>query len=326
LGREKPLFLRLYKNVILSNAKSPNFRRSNSTNFKVFSVTAGRSEEEYSRWSDPLGDKPGRILGRRDQSCCGILLSSRSQRIASFSPIFHLEVSLMRLYLSLTSMVALTLGLVGQQAQAVANMLVNGDLEASPAFSYFDGVSSTDPNLVPGWTMFGDGPPDASSWVQVSYDAVGNTIDLDLAGSETSAADSDFIGLSGIKTAVASRPAVSPGASYIASVTYDNYFTAAGISYFIDWFDVGGSLIGSAGGPLGDPNGPFVYAPYSQLFQVAGTAPAGAVAAGVRFQSSNDGFSGAAADNFRLVPEPGAVALCAFALSGLVAMTRCKRS
>jgi hypothetical protein len=216
--------------------------------------------------------------------------------------------------------------LCGLQSDAAANSLVNGDLEASPSFTYFDGVSSTDPNLVPGWTMFGDTPPDASSWVQVAFDGGANTTDLDLSGSETSGADSDFFGLAGIMTAVGSRPSVAPGASYVASVTYDNYFGDAGISYFIDWFNGGGSLIGSTGGALADLNGPLGYDPYNQLFQVAGTAPAGAATAGVRFQSSNNGFAGAAADNFSLVPEPGSLVLVAIAMSALVGLSRRKRS
>jgi hypothetical protein len=232
----------------------------------------------------------------------------------------------MRFPVSLTLVVAMELSFVGLQSHAAVNMLANGDLEASPAFSYYDGVSSTDPNLVPGWTMFGDAPPDASSWVQVAYDSGGNTIDLDLAGSETTGADPDFFGLAGIMTAAGSRPAVVPGRSYVASVTSDNYFTDAGISYFIDWFDGGGSLIGSAGGLLGDPNGPFVYDPYIQQFQVGGSAPAGAASAGVRFQSSNNGFAGAAADNFRLVPEPGSLVLLALATATLLGAIRRKRS
>lgn len=225
---------------------------------------------------------------------------------------------------SLVAFLALALG--GLQSDAAANSLVNGDLEASPAFTYFDGVSSTDPNLVPGWTMFGDTPPDASSWVQVAYDSGGNTIDLDLSGSETSGADPDFVGLAGIMTAVGSRPAVVPGRSYVAKVTYDNYFTDAGISYFIDWFDGGGSLLGSSGGAIVDANGPLTYDPYNQLFQVGGSAPAGAGSAGVRFQSSNNGFAGAAADNFSLVPEPGSLMLAAVAMSALVGTSRRKRS
>jgi hypothetical protein len=102
-----------------------------------------------------------------------------------------------------------------------------------------------------------------------------------------------------------------PGGLYSATVTYDNYFGSAGISYFIDWFNAGGTLLSSSGGPLDDPNGPPVFAPYTQLLAIVGTAPAGAASAGVRFISENGSFAGATADNFTLssVPEPATVAL-----------------
>ena len=37
---------------------------------------------------------------------------------------------------------------------ATANWLVNGDFEATPAFTYFDGFDPSMANDVPGWTMF----------------------------------------------------------------------------------------------------------------------------------------------------------------------------
>jgi hypothetical protein len=195
------------------------------------------------------------------------------------------------------------------------NLLVNGDLEASPAFTYYDGTAPGPEDDVPGWLLFAHTPPDTSSWIQVAFDSGASTTDVDLSGSEVDGTDSDFIGLSGLKTAAASRPGVTAGSQYLASLTYDNYFGDAGLSYFIDWFDLGGNPLGSDGGLLGDPNGPFGYAPYTQTGTVLGTAPALAVTAGVRFESSNDAFAGAAADNFSLslVPEPASASLMVLA-------------
>lgn len=189
------------------------------------------------------------------------------------------------------------------------NLLVNGDLESSPAFTYYDGSVPSVFDDVPGWELLSEGDP--SSWVQVAFDSGAGTTDVDLSGSETSGNDPDFVGLSGLRTAPGSRPSVTPSQSYRARVTYDNYFAPAGISYFIDWFDGGGILLSSSGGALADPNGPLGYAPYTQLLEITGSAPATAAKAGVRFESSNGAFAGAAADNFSLslVPEPGAMAL-----------------
>jgi hypothetical protein len=116
---------------------------------------------------------------------------------------------------------------------------------------------------------------------------------------------------------------------YVASVTTDNYFAPTDAAYFIDWFDAGGSLLSSSGGPLGDPNGPLTYAPYTQLLTVSGAAPASAAAGGVRFQSGTAGYSGLAADNFRLalIPEPASWVLLALggAAAALVARRRASR-
>lgn len=109
-----------------------------------------------------------------------------------------------------------------------------------------------------------------------------------------------------MKTAVGSRPAVTAAVSYIATVTTDNYFGPNTTSFFIDWFDGGGSLLSSIGGAISDPNGPLTYDPYAQLFSVSGPAPASAAFAGVRFESGNASYNGLAADNFTfdVVPEP----------------------
>lgn len=225
----------------------------------------------------------------------------------------------------LIAMVAF-LGIFGAVCVAQAqNLLVNGDLELSPAFTYYDGSDLTIADDVPGWTLLSVG--DASSWVQVAFDAGASTTDVDLSGSETNGADPDFIGMSGLQTAVLSRPAVTPAGMYSATVTYDNYFAPAGISYFIDWFDAGGALLGSAGGLLPDPNTPPVFTPYTQLLEVAGVAPAGAATAGVRFISENGSFAGATADNFTLssVPEPCSASMIMGAVLALGAMLRRRR-
>jgi hypothetical protein len=115
----------------------------------------------------------------------------------------------------------------------------------------------------------------------------------------------------GIRTSPGSRPAIAPLLAYRATVTQDNYFAPSGAAFFIDWFDGGGNLLTSSGGPLGDPNGALTYAPYTQLFSINASAPAGAASAGVRLEAGNAGYAGMAADNFTLslVPEPGAMTL-----------------
>lgn len=183
------------------------------------------------------------------------------------------------------------------------NLLVNGDLEASPT-TYFDGSDPSIADDVPGWNIF-LGAADGS-YVLVSYDSSGNTIDLDMGVGPAGG---------GIETAVASRPAVTPGLLYKATVTYDNYFNPTLAAYYIDWFDGGGSLISSTGGLLPDPNGAFGYDPYNQLVGVSGSAPVGAASAGVRFVSGNPGYNGLAADNFSLtkIPEPTSLGLMVLA-------------
>jgi hypothetical protein len=202
---------------------------------------------------------------------------------------------------------------------ASGNLLDNGGFQdpATPAFFYYDNNTGNTGTAfdVPGWEAFANVDP--SSWVLISFNSpvVGNVV-LDLSGSDSTA--TGFVGLAGIQTAVGSRPPVTPGTPYKASVTFDDYFAPAGISYFIDWFDIGGSLISSDGGDLGDPNGPLTYEPLVQTGMVAGIAPANAVTAGVRFQSENGLFAGAQADNFSLVPEPSSLVLTAVAALALL--------
>jgi hypothetical protein len=184
-------------------------------------------------------------------------------------------------------------------ASAQSNLLTNGNFETGSGTVYFDGSDSTVADDEPGWLASlsaADG-----SYVLISpefSDPAAGTRDLDMG-----------IGPSGggIQTAAGSRPAVTPLSIYRATVTTDNYFAPSGAAYFIDWFDAGGSLISSIGGPLVDP-APLTYAPYTQLFSVLGAAPVNAASAGVRFTSGNPGYSGLAADNFTLsqVPEPAA--------------------
>jgi hypothetical protein len=200
------------------------------------------------------------------------------------------------------------------ESTAATNLLVNGDFEATPADAYFDGFDPAVADDVPGWNMF-LGAADGS-YVLVNGAGSGN-IDVDIANGSAGG---------GLETATGARPAVLPGAGYRATVTYDNYFASGGASYFIDWFDGVGSLLGSVGGPLDDPNGPLAYEPYTQLQSVAGVAPAGAVSAGVRFTAGNAGYAGLAADNFTLIPEPTSLVLIGFASWALGGLRKRARS
>lgn len=209
-------------------------------------------------------------------------------------------------------------GLVSVACSAQAqNLLVNGDLEASPAYTYYDGWDLSVSDDVHGWLLFlGATSPDGS-YVLVSSDVSG-TIDVDTGASSAGA---------GLETAPGSRPAVTPGLQYVASLTYDNYFGPTLAEYYIDWFDGGGSLISSSGGLLADPNGAFTFLPYTQELEVSDFAPAGAASAGVRFVSGNPGYNGLTADNFSLaqVPEPATMALMALAGLGLLGVRNSRR-
>lgn len=190
--------------------------------------------------------------------------------------------------------------------QAQANLLLNGDFQnpGAPVIFFYDNNTNNTGTAsdILGWLAFAN--PDESSWVQISRESESsaNWI-LDLSGSDLTAPG--FVGLAGIQTADSARPRVTPLETYKATVTYDNYFEPAGISYFIDWFNAGGGLISSVGGRLSDPNGPGNYEPLTQVMEITGSAPLNAVFAGVRFQSSNGAFSGAAADNFQLIQLTG---------------------
>lgn len=190
---------------------------------------------------------------------------------------------------------------------AQTNLLFNGDLESNkPITFYYDNAGSDTGTKsdVPGWEAFAVG--DSSSWVKIATDTNTLNTDLNLNGTSYSA-PFPYLGLAGIKTAVSNRVAVASGAGYYATVTHDNYYASAGISYFIDWFDAGDVLLGSSGGPLGDPNGPGTFAPFTQQFTISGIAPANATRAGVRLESSDgdpDYASGATADNLLLAVQP----------------------
>jgi hypothetical protein len=210
----------------------------------------------------------------------------------------------------------LGLALTVCDAQAQNNKLFNGNLDLTPGSVYYQkGCCEGTEDDVPGWLMFLNNPADDGSWVLVSPEA-GQGHDLDMAPGPAGG---------GIMTAAASRPRVGAGITYTASVTYDNYFTPSLASYFIDWFDSSGGSLGSVGGVLGDPNGPFGYDPYNQEFSIVGVAPVGAKSAGVRFQSGTANYSGLAADSFSLVPEPTAAILMALAIAGLCGTTRGSR-
>jgi hypothetical protein len=207
-------------------------------------------------------------------------------------------------------------GAVGSvQAQ---NLLVNGDLNSTPAFVYYDGSDPAVADDVPGW-IISLGAQDGS-YVQVSSepDPLAGGWDADMGIGP---------GGGGLSTAPLSRPAVIPGQIYTASVTSDNYFGANTTSYFVDWFDGLGTLLSSNGGPLTDPSGPFVYTPYTQLFSFTAAAPLGSASAGVRFHSGDSTYNGLAADNFSLskAPEPSSAVLMALAVFGLVGPARRKR-
>lgn len=198
---------------------------------------------------------------------------------------------------------AITIGLaaLGNISHA-QNLLVNGGFDSPPSNGYFDGSDPSAADDVLGWEMF-LGAADGS-YVLVSPDVPAATTDLDMGVGPAGG---------GIRTAVGSRPVVTPTVAYVASVTTDNYFAATNASLFIDWFDAGGTLLSSSGGVLGDPNGPLTFLPYTQLLSVNGAAPALAAKAGVRFEGGNAGYAGLAADNFSLagVPEPSSLAICA---------------
>jgi len=182
-------------------------------------------------------------------------------------------------------------------ALAQSNLLYNGNLELTQTEYTFDGSEPTNQFGLPGWEAFATG--DANSWVQVSHEL--SNWRLDLQGSDAN--QPDFFGLAGLKTAVSNRVVIIPGMAYYATVTYDNEEPAS-VSYFIDWFNGGGNNFASAGGSLDDPNGPLVFAPFTQRLAIFGIAPANAVRAGVRFQCSNPDFVTATADNFAFGIQP----------------------
>jgi hypothetical protein len=180
---------------------------------------------------------------------------------------------------------------------AQTNLLYNGNFELTQTEFFFEADFPTNQFDLPGWEAFATG--DANSWVFVFQEL--SNWRLDLMGSDAEAVD--FTGLAGLKTAVSNRVPVIPGRTYYATVTYDNE-EVAGASYFIDWFNAGGNNFSSVGGALDDPNGPFIFAPFTQRIVLLGTAPASAVRAGVRFQVSNPDFVTATADNFMFGLQP----------------------
>jgi hypothetical protein len=219
----------------------------------------------------------------------------------------------MKLFAACTLVALMTMGFCQRSSTAAFNLLVNGDLEATPADTYFDGFNPALADDVPGWELF-LGAADGS-YVLVNGVGSGN-VDVDMGNGPSGG---------GLRTAPGSRVSVAPGGEYKASLTYDNYFGASWAEFYIDWFDGGGTLLSSAGGALLDLNGPFVFAPYTQQLGVAGTAPAGAALAGVRLASGNAGYNGLTADNFRFVPEPSAALLLTLASSALLSFRNRRR-
>jgi hypothetical protein len=198
------------------------------------------------------------------------------------------------------------------------NLLVNGDFNSTPADVYYDGSDPTLADDVPGW-VFALGAQDGS-YMTVSAEA-------DLASGGWDADMGVGPGGGSLSTAPLLRPAVIPGASYTASLTYDNYFGPNTTAYFIDWFNAGGTLLSSNGGVLADPNGALTYTPYTQLLSLTATAPVGAATAGVRFTTGNGSYNGLAADNFSFgtVPEPGTATLIVLAALGFFGANRRSR-
>jgi len=199
---------------------------------------------------------------------------------------------------------------------ASANLLHNGDFELTSADVFYDGFDPTLADDVTGWTLF-LGSADGS---YVLVNGVGSSnVGVDMGNGSAGG---------GLQTAFSSRPAVVAGDGYAASVTYDNYFAPVAPGFFIEWFDGGGSLLSSTGGSLGDPNGPFNYDPYNQLFTLSGIAPAGAATAGVRWFSASPGYAGLAVDNFTFspVPIPAAAWLLLSGIGGIAALTRRRKS
>jgi hypothetical protein len=192
------------------------------------------------------------------------------------------------------------------------NLLVNGDLEASAAGTYFDGSDPAVADDIPGWiSTIGT----AGSYTLLLDSGGGNNL-IDYSGGTTG---------TGIETNPINRPAVTGGLEYTASMTWDNYFAPSATSLFIDWFDSGGSLISSNGGAAPDNNSPAVFAPTTQLFSFNAFAPATATAAGVRLDAFAS-FQGAEADNFSFsaVPEPGSASL--LSIGALLALKRRQRA
>jgi hypothetical protein len=210
------------------------------------------------------------------------------------------------------------LGVAGTIASIQAqNLLVNGNLNSTPGTVYYDGSDPSIADDVPGWILSLGAADGSYVLVSPESDPLAGGVDADMGIGPAGG---------GMQTAPLLRPAVVPGLSYLASLTSDNYFTPTTTSYFIDWFDIGGSLISSNGGLIGDPSGPGVYAPYTQTFYVTATAPIGSVTAGVRLTSGSPSYAGLAADNFSFssVPEPSSVALIAlgFAIANIVRRRR----
>jgi hypothetical protein len=193
--------------------------------------------------------------------------------------------------------------------------LVNGGFESPPVNVYYDGSDPTVADDVPGWLLTLGAADGSYVLISPETDPLAGGTDLDMAHGPAGG---------GIQTAQANRPAVTPLLPYKATVTTDNYFAATDVAYWIDWFDAGGSLLSSNGGPLTDLNGAFTYAPYTQLYAIDATAPALAASAGVRFESGNAGYAGLAADHFTfsVVPEPASLVLISWGVVALVGTSR----
>ncbi len=180
---------------------------------------------------------------------------------------------------------------------AFANLLlVNPGFEVGDGQNVFNGSASNDTTTNVGWTAttaawYGvDRFNDAPEGLSYAYLGVSNT------GGAPGV----------IETVASARALVTAGEEYelTASVRSGTGFTPSAFTLNIDFFDNGGSLLGS----ITESVLAITVTTSFASFSVTGLAPANSVSAGARFTTVNgndvDDF------NLTLVPEPAALTLC----------------
>ena len=213
--------------------------------------------------------------------------------------------------------------LVALPAVSSAALLTNGNFQTNG--NLFSANTNTAPNAttrITGWVATFDPatPLNGSSFYGLSDDQPGNGTPGD--GNSRFA----YITKASLATAVASRPAVTPGTDYTVAFDIRNgtsnnatVVVGAGIDAGVTFFDAAGTVVGATINRylIGDPNtagtDPF------QSFSFDATAPVGAASAGVSF-STIATSSTAVGDNFSFelaVPEPGSAGLLAAGLTAL---------